>query len=227
VALSNLAGFGAAATAIAVSAVMPAYVQGVMGRGPNVAGFVVAATSVSWMFAAIAAGRLMIRTSYRLTATIGGAALVAGSAALLTLGPGSSMLHAAFGPFLIGIGMGFCNTTFVVAIQAAVAYGERGIGTGSQMFMRMIGMSVGAALLGAIINLGVNRRLPGSGDAVNRLLHPALRHDLAAGDIVRLGDAFAFAVHDAYLIVLLIALATLVLTLAFPRGLSPIRAARP
>jgi MFS family permease len=196
-----------------------------MGRGPDVAGLVVGATSVSWMFASIIAGRLMIRTSYRLTATIGGTALVAGSIVLLNLDAGSSPGFAAAGSFLIGIAMGFCNTTFLVAIQATVAWNERGIGTGSQMFMRMIGQAVGAALLGAILNIGVNRRLPGAGDAVNKLLHPALRRDLAPDDIARLGDAFALSVHEAYLAVFVIAIATLALILMFPRGLSPTRAA--
>jgi EmrB/QacA subfamily drug resistance transporter len=223
VGLSNLAGFGASATMMAVTALLPAYVQGVMGRSPGVAGFVVGATSVSWMFASMIAGRLMIRTSYRLTASIGGVALVAGSLVLLTLDPASPPLRAASAAFLIGIGMGFCNTTFLVAIQGTVGWRERGTGTGSQIFMRMIGQAVGAALFGAILNWGVNRRLPGAGDAVNHLLHPALRHDLGAGEIARLAEAFALAVHEAYLVALVIAVATLILTLGFPRGLSPIR----
>jgi hypothetical protein len=91
------------------------------------------------------------------------------------------------------------------------------------MFMRMIGQAVGAALLGAMLNWGVNRRLPGAGDAVNKLLHPLLRHTMAPADVARLGDAFAAAVHAAYLVVVVIALATLFLTLAFPRRLSPTR----
>ncbi|HEX3864542.1 MAG TPA: MDR family MFS transporter [Stellaceae bacterium] len=223
IALSNLAGFGAAATMMSVTAVLPAYVQGVMGRSPGVAGFVVGATSVSWMFASMIAGRLMIRTSYRLTASIGGAALVAASLVLLTLDPTSSPLHAATGPFLVGIGMGFGNTTFLVAIQASVSWNERGIGTGSQMFMRMIGQATGAATLGAILNSEVSRRVPGSGDAINQLLHPAMRNLLGGSEITRLSDAFAMAVHDAYVVVLVIAVATLLLTLAFPPNLSPTR----
>src|SRR5215469_17080352 len=71
VALCNAAGFGASAAMMAVSALLPIYVQGVMGHSPAVAGIVISAQSVSWMFAAFAAGRLMLRTSYRLTATIG------------------------------------------------------------------------------------------------------------------------------------------------------------
>ena len=98
VALCNLAGFGASATMMAVSALLPTYVQGVMGRSPGVAGIVVGAQSVSWMFAAFAAGRLMIRTSYRLTAAIGGVALVTGGVVMLTLlEPASRWRFAAAG----------------------------------------------------------------------------------------------------------------------------------
>src|SRR4029077_4169241 len=89
VALCNLAGFGGSATMMAVSALLPTYVQGVMGRGPGVAGIVIAAQSVSWMFAAFAAGRLMIRTSYRLTAGIGGACLLTAAIMLALLEPAS------------------------------------------------------------------------------------------------------------------------------------------
>src|SRR5204862_3206669 len=159
VALCNAAGFGASAAMMAVSALLPIFVQGVMGCSPTVTGIVIGAHSVSWMFAAFAAGRLMIRTSYRLTAAIGGISLVAGCAILLMMEPAGGALLPTAGSFLIGIGMGFCNTTFLVSIQGEVDFHERGAATGSQMFMRMIGMSLGAALFGAIVNFGVHRRL--------------------------------------------------------------------
>jgi EmrB/QacA subfamily drug resistance transporter len=223
VALSNLGGFGAAATYMAVSALLPTYVQGAMGRSPGVAGVVVGAASVSWMFASIAAGRLMIRTSYRLTAAIGGASLIAGCAFLATIDPAGDATWPTIGSLLLGIGMGFCNTTFLVAIQTSVAWHERGVATGSQMFMRMIGMSVGAALFGAILNFGVHHRLPEAADAVNQLLQSAQRQSLGAAELARLGDAVAASAHEAFVVAVVIALTTLLLTLLFPRGLSPTR----
>lgn len=222
-ALSNLGGFGASATYMAVSALLPTYVQGVMGYSPRVTGMVVGAASVSWMFASIAAGRLMIRTSYQLTFAIGGVCLLAGCAVLVMLQPGAGALWPTVGSLLLGVGMGFCNTTFLVSIQGTVTWDERGVATGSQMFMRMIGMSVGAALFGAIVNFGVARHLPGMGDAVNRLLHPTARGNLGADEVAALADAVAWAAQDAYLVAALIAAGTLALALLFPRGLSPIR----
>ncbi|HZT88120.1 MAG TPA: MFS transporter [Stellaceae bacterium] len=223
VVLCNLGGFGAAATMMAVAALLPTFVQGVMGRGPGTVGFVVGTTSVSWMFASFAAGRIMVYSSYRVTAAIGAAALVAGAALLALLSPASGPFAAAAGAFMIGVGMGFCNTTFLVAIQASVAWQERGAGTGSQMFMRMLGQSVGAAAFGAIVNIGVERLMPGGGDLVNRVLEPATRQALSPETLARLGDAVGHAAHGAFLLALGIAALTLVATLALPPKLSPSR----
>lgn len=222
-ALSNFAAFGSSGTYMAVSSLLPLYVQGVMGHSPSLAGFSVGAASVSWMFASIVAARIMIRTTYRLTASIGGACLLAGSLGLTALDPSASMLWVIGSSFVLGIAMGFCNTTFVVAIQANVVQNQRGVATGSQMFMRMIGMSSGAALFGAIVNFGVHWRLPGADDAANKLLLPVLRRTLSQDEVVRLADAVAQSAHYAFIAAVGVATVTLLLTLAFPKELSPTR----
>jgi hypothetical protein len=140
--------------------------------------------------------------------------------------PQSPWLWPASAAFISGIGMGFCNTTYLVAIQANVDFHERGVGTGSQMFMRMLGMSVGAASYGAILNFGVDRLLPGSGGLVNRMLDPATRAGLGADNLDRLAAAVGIAAHDAFLLAAVIAAAALVATIALPARLSPTRAAR-
>jgi len=145
------------------------------------------------------------------------------SAMLILLGPETDPFWAAAAGFVMGIGMGFCNTTFIVAIQTSVGWHERGIGTGSQMFMRMLGMAVGAAIFGAIINYGVDRQLPGAGGLVNRMLDPATRDTLGADMLARLGDAVGLAAHGAFIAALVIAALTLMATLFLPARLSPTR----
>ena len=58
------AGFANGALMMSLSAFLPTYVQGAMGRSPAAAGMVLAASSASWTFGSIASGRLMVRTSY-------------------------------------------------------------------------------------------------------------------------------------------------------------------
>jgi MFS family permease len=129
------------------------------------------------------------------------------------------------GALLNGIGMGFCNTAFIVSTQAAVGWDDRGMATSSMMFMRMVGSAVGAAVFGAIVNFAIHRQLPEAGSAVNRLMQPAARQALSADELSRLTAAIAGSVHVVYVIAGLVALSSLCLALALPARLSPTRQA--
>ncbi|MFL5268406.1 MAG: MDR family MFS transporter [Stellaceae bacterium] len=223
IAIGSLSGFTGGMVMMSINAFLPVYVQGAMGGSPAAAGLALGAASVSWTFASVAGGRLMIRTSYRLAATVGGVALIAGTLVLINLGPSSNLLWAGLGSLLIGVGMGFCNTSFLVSTQARVGWNERGMATSSIMFMRIVGNSVGAAVFGAILNFGVNRRIPGAGDAVNRLLEPVARQSLGAAEIARLSEAVAGSLHVVYIVASLVAFVSLLLALALPARLSPTR----
>jgi MFS family permease len=223
VAVGCLAGFFNGALMMAVSGFLPTFVQGAMGRDATAAGIVLAASSVSWAFASMASGRLMIRTSYRLAASIGGVSLAIGSIVLILLTPASGLSWACAGAFLLGIGMGFCNTAFIVSLQASVGWEERGIATSSMMFMRIVGNSAGAAVFGAILNFGIYRKLPEAGDAVNRLMTPAGRQSLGASEIFRLTEAVGSSLHVVYVIAGFVAIVSLILALALPARISPTR----
>ena len=140
---------------------------------------------------------------------------------LILLTPASGLFWAGGGAFILGVGMGFCNTAFIVSTQASVGWSDRGMATSSTMFMRIVGQSVGAAVFGAILNFGVYRLLPNAGDAVNRLMSPAARQSLAASEIARLTEAVGSSLHVVYVIAGLVALISLILALALPARLSP------
>ncbi len=222
IAVGSLGGFTIGAIMMGIAAFLPTYVQGAMGLGAASAGFTLGAMSVSWALASVVAGRLMVRTSYRLTAVLGALGLMLGCAVLIALTPARGPLWAGGGAFLVGIGMGFCNTTYLVSVQASVTWQERGVATSANMFMRMVGQALGAAVFGAVLNLGIARAAPELTDAVNQLLDPARRQALGAVKIARLTDIIAGALHEVYLIAGALALVTLLLGLALPRGLSPL-----
>jgi hypothetical protein len=72
-------------------------------------------------------------------------------------------LAAGAGSFVIGVGLGFLGTSFVVAIQTSVGWRQRGVATASNMLMRMLGNALGAALFGGILNAWMGRYLRRSG----------------------------------------------------------------
>ncbi len=200
-----------------VTAFLPTYVQGVMDRGATTAGMTLAVMSVGWPLASTLCGRMMVRVPYRTTAALGGLALIAGNLVLIAMHVGQALAWPIAGSFLIGAGMGFCNTTYVVAVQGAVGWSERGVATSSNMFMRMVGQALGASLYGAVLNLGIARRLPNAGDAVEVLMEPARRASLAAPEADRIIAAVARSLHEVYLIGGVLAGVALLLALCLPK----------
>ncbi len=222
VALGNAGSCAIGAVMIGVSSFLPTYVEGAMGASAIAAGGALGAMSVSWALASFAAARVMIRTSYRQSAMIGGLALVAGNVVLMALTPERGPAWAGVGALVIGIGMGFCNTTFLVSAQAAVGRNERGAATSSNLFMRIVGQTTGAAVFGAVVNAGLlHAALPVG--AVDRLMTPALRHDIA--DLSGLSTALAAAIDKVYWLGALIGLGALLLAAGLPSRLSPVRSA--
>jgi len=206
---------------------LPAYVQGAMGGTPATAGFVLGASSITWTVGTILAARLMVSTSYRAACVTGAVIQLIGTVALLFLDPARGPLWAGFGASVLGLGMGFCNTTFIVAVQTAVGWGERGAVTSVNLFMRTIGQALGAALFGFVLSTGIARRVPGADDAINQMLQPELRATLAPDLAARLSGAFTAAMHEAYFLVGLLGLVTLAFGYGIPARLSPTRHAVP
>jgi EmrB/QacA subfamily drug resistance transporter len=221
IAAVNIGALASGAVMMATVVFVPTYVQGVMGQSALAAGFALTAMSMGWPLGSTVAGRWVNRSSYRTIAACGGAALVAGSLMLIALSPARGPLWAGAAAFLTGLGMGFGNTNFVLAAQASVPWEQRGIATSMSLFMRMLGQSVGAAIFGGILNLGLAHRLPGAGDVVQRLMEPAQRAGLGGEAVARLAAAVAGALHQVYLVAGLLAALALGVALLFPAGINP------
>jgi EmrB/QacA subfamily drug resistance transporter len=219
--IGSVGGGLAGAVMMGVSAFLPAYVQGAMGRSATVAGLVLGAMSVTWALSSIFGGRLMVRTSYRLAAILGALSLLAGSAVLVGLTPARGVAWAVTGSLVIGIGMGLCNTAFIVSIQAAVPWNKRGAATSSCLFLRFIGQAAGAASFGAVLNVTILRRAPDAVPMVDRLLDPTLRQTLEPAQQLWLSDLVANGLHNAYWLAVGLSVATLLLVILLPARLSP------
>ncbi len=209
------------AVMMGVSAFLPAYVQGAMGRSATMAGLVLGAMSVTWAFASLLGGRLMVRTSYRVSAVIGASTLLAGCILLVMLTPSRGVPWATAGSLVIGIGMGMCNTAFIVSVQAAVAWNQRGAATSWCLFLRFVGQAVGAASFGAVLNATVSQRLPHSRHLMDRLLDPVLRQSLPPEQQTELAGLIAAGLHNAYFLGYAMAAVALVLVIFLPAKLSP------
>ncbi len=221
VAGGDLACLCAGAVLMGSTAFLSLYVQTVMGLSALIAGFAVGGPSLSWPLGSFLGGRLINRTSYRFTAAIGAAPTFAGVLLLTTLNAERGPLWAAIGPLLIGVGMGFIVPTFVVAIQSAVGWEQRGIATSTTVFSRIAGQAIGSAIFGAILNAAVAGLAPSGSSGIDEALNPAMRQSLAPAETAPLVAAMASGIHEIYLIVAVLVLVMLGAAFALPKGMRP------
>ena len=160
---------------IGLTAFLPMYVQGVLGRSALVAGFTLTSMTFGWPVGALLAARVLFeRIGLRGTLLFGSVLLPVGSAFMLLLEPGVSPLVAGIGSLIMGLGMGLISTASLVLIQGSVGWEARGAATASNIFARMLGSTFGATALGGVLNATL---LGGSSvvgyDQIRRLLeHP-------------------------------------------------------
>ncbi|MGD6833119.1 MDR family MFS transporter [Sutcliffiella halmapala] len=209
---------------IGISSFLPAFVQGVMERPPIVAGFTLTTMSIGWPIAAMIAGRVLLKIGFRTTSIIGGVALILGSIIFMTLSPDDGPLWAAFGSFMIGVGMGFSTTSFIVSIQSNVPWQKRGVATASNMFMRTLGSTIGAALLGGILNSRIQGHLKENGmndefslDSTTLLLNEEQRNQLSESMRALLQDGLTSALQTVYIVVAAFAVISFLLILLLPK----------
>lgn len=221
VAASTAGSFLVGTLMMEVSAFVPTYIQGVMGKAPSVAGLALTAMSVAWPVGSLLGARVMLRTTYRTTATCGVAGIAVGAAALLLIRPADGLWAAGIGATIMGVGMGFCALTFLISSQEAASVELRGAVTSSITFTRILGQTIGTAVLGGILNVGLAWRLPSFTDPVRALTDPAQRGALAAADIATLSGGVGASLHDVYVASALIALAVIFVARQIPAGLRP------
>jgi MFS family permease len=221
IAVGCLGGGIAGALMMGVAAFLPPYVQGVMGRNASIAGFVLGTMSVLWTVASVGAGSLLVHTSYRVAAVLGTLLLLVGTLTLIVMTPDSGPIWAATGSGLIGVGMGLCTTTFIVSIQSAVDWHQRGAATSSMMFLRCMGQALGVALFGGVVNLTIALLDPDVSATVNQLMHVKQRQSLSTEQLARLTDVMATSIHYAFLLAGILALIAFGLAWCLPTKLSP------
>jgi MFS family permease len=210
-------GFFTGAVMFGVIAFVPLFVQGVLGGDAKDAGFALAPMAIGWPLGSTLSGRLLLRLGYRASAVLGTLLFLGGSLLATRLGPATPRLELMTLMFLVGTGLGFCTTTFVVSLQTAVGWEQRGLATAVGAFFRTIGGTVGVGALGAFLVSRLRHALPTSSVDPNWLLSPVKRAALG-GELASMTGALAGALHGIFVILVGLSLISVLSALAFPGG---------
>jgi EmrB/QacA subfamily drug resistance transporter len=223
IAIANVASLTTGAILIGISSFLPAFVQGVMGYSPFIAGLTLTTMSIGWPIASTVSGKLLLKIGYRKTSVIGGVFLIIGSLLFVSLSPERGPVWAAFGSFFIGAGMGLTTTSFIVSIQSTVGWQLRGIATASNNFMRQLGGAIGAALFGGMINGQLHRYLSENKleaeidiNSTNLLLDMQERGSLTPEVESLLQTGLTISLHQVYIGILILSALSLLLVAFMP-----------
>lgn len=205
----------AGALLIAVTAFLPPLVQGVLGGSALASGILLGVLTVSWTTASMTIGRVVGRGRDRTLASGSAFLILLGMAALVPIAAARSLIGLDLIAIPIGAGMGLLSIVFTIAAQSGVPARERGRSTALFYFSRLMGQALGAAAFGGVLNAGLGDTH--GHDLMRDLVDPALRAGMPAGDLVIASARLGSALHDVFLVAAVIAVATLIVTLATPR----------
>ena len=232
IAISSFGGLILGVTLFGISTYVPLFVQGAKGGSATDAGIVLTPLLFSWPVASVLSGKLVLTWGYRKIAVIGAVLTTVGSMMMLFFHQDSSIVFVVVSMLLAGTGMGFSSTAFILSVQNAVPWRQRGVATASTQFVRTIGGTIGVALMGTILNAqlaqrftpifahfaSVTTRLPANLAPANILLAPNIHSLIPANFLLQLQIALAQGLFWVYLIVFVLMVVSLVPMFWLPGG---------
>ncbi|MER7888660.1 MDR family MFS transporter [Micromonospora sp. NPDC094482] len=244
-ALANSGGFVLGLVMFGSIIFIPLYLQIVKGASPTKSGLLMLPMMAGIIFTSILTGRAMSRIGrYKWFPVAGSVVLLAGMLLFTRLHVDTSLWEAFAYMVVIGVGLGLCMQSLILAVQNAVAVRDLGAGTSSATFFRSLGGSFGVAILGTVLSSRLNGaladRLPGaiaqlppdqqaavraSGGANISINDPATIMALPGPVRAAIQSSFVEGLHLVFLTAGLIATLAVLVTLAMPnaqlRGTGP------
>lgn len=130
---------------------LPVFLQIVNGSTPTESGLEMMPMMLGMLVTSVVSGQLISRSGrYKRFPIMGTAVMSVGLFLLSRMTASTSILTAAAIMLLLGLGLGMVMQVLVIAVQNAVGYGDLGVATSGATLFRLIGGSLGTAVLGAI-----------------------------------------------------------------------------
>ena len=150
-ALCSIVGFSVGFSLFGSVAYMPMFLQVSQGSTPTESGLEMMPMMIGALSASVLSGHWISRTGrYKIFPVVGTSLVVAALFLLSRITADSSAAALVFRLGLLGLGLGLVMQVLVLAVQNAVPYSELGAATSAAMLFRLVGGSIGTALLGVV-----------------------------------------------------------------------------
>jgi EmrB/QacA subfamily drug resistance transporter len=131
---------------------IPQYMQVVQGYTPTQSGLLMVPVMVGIMGGSIISGQITSRTGrYKIFPIVGTLMIAIGSLVFAQVSYDSALWLPLLGAFIIGLGLGGCMQTLIIAVQNAGPRSDMGVSTATATFSRQIGGTAGVAVFLTIL----------------------------------------------------------------------------
>jgi EmrB/QacA subfamily drug resistance transporter len=130
---------------------LPLFLQVVKGASPTGSGMQMLPMMGGMLLTSIASGQIISRSGrYKLFPIVGTLVMSGGLYLLSRMNAQTTTASASFTMLVLGLGLGMVMQVLVIAVQNSVDYGDLGVATSGATLFRLVGGSLGTAVLGAI-----------------------------------------------------------------------------
>lgn len=242
--MANGAAFFSSFAVFSLSAYVPLFIQGALGKTPAQLGIAMIPLSLGWSGGALLCGQLINRSREKPFSLFGAFLLLAGSGALLTFSTATPLFVCSAVLAVAGLGMGFVSIGTLLMVQNSLGTSDLGVATSSHQFARTLGGTIGIGASGGLVTVYLTKNLEGmmSGashgellpsiftnlaENIQGLFQPEMQAILSAGLQRSLQEAVAAGVETVFWISTAAALISLVLSFLLPDYRGPHGCGRP
>jgi EmrB/QacA subfamily drug resistance transporter len=151
--LANGAGFILGFAMFGSIIFVPLYLQIVKGASPTESGLLMLPMMAGVIAASILSGQAISRLGhYKWFPVVGTALMAVGLLLFTALDLRTPIWQAFLYMTLMGVGMGLCMQSLILAVQNSLHLRDMGAGTAAATFFRSLGGSLGVATLGAVLS---------------------------------------------------------------------------
>jgi EmrB/QacA subfamily drug resistance transporter len=131
---------------------LPLFMQGVLGVSATRSGNLLTPLMMGAVIGSFISGQAVSRSGrYKHIAVLGSAFLAAGMMLFARMDAETTRTYVALGMVVAGLGMGFVQPVYTVAVQNVAPREQMGAATSSTIFFRSIGSTVGVAAFGTLM----------------------------------------------------------------------------
>ncbi|MBE3559981.1 MAG: DHA2 family efflux MFS transporter permease subunit [Ktedonobacteraceae bacterium] len=139
---------------------LPLFLQGVLGVSATSAGAAITPLSLTMVIGSMLAGFVIAQIKrYQIVAIVGALTMTAGVFLLTRMTAATSIVEAIIYMVIAGLGLGTFFSIIMLVMQNALPRRHLGVGTAATRYIGQLGGTLGIAIVGTVVNLGLSNEL--------------------------------------------------------------------